>query len=348
MPVWVESLWLTRPSHRNWLGLALAASAFGLLVGIGGNWFIYRVGGHSSPKGVSSNVGSDRLPVGLAIRMVEAGLLVTWDTSSPQVRAADRGTLIIKDGDWRKQMELNRGELASRSVFYKPENSDVDVKLELSISGVTRSSEYITFISSAESGQPVAAIPTLKVFKANTLVSTPVEGTAARSELAPLGFQSSTKATFKPPDSKGNADITARVLTLSIPDDSVNPIRQAPSNLNAILPQALVNSTLSPPKSEAGELRESGHGVTPPIPVRRIVPTLTSNLREFFRHGAEVEVVVSIDANGIPTGAKPVHGPAILYESAVRTAMQWRFQPAHSANKNLPSEMSITFRFKHD
>lgn len=69
--------------------------------------------------------------VGMKVEGQGDGMLVSWDRQLSQVRTATGGLLTIDDGPQRRRVVLNEGDLASGSILYRPESSDVNLALEL-------------------------------------------------------------------------------------------------------------------------------------------------------------------------------------------------------------------------
>jgi TonB family protein len=82
------------------------------------------------------------------------------------------------------------------------------------------------------------------------------------------------------------------------------------------------------------------HPVTPAVP-RGVGPMITTDV--------QVDVAVSIDANGKVTGARvaSTKGTAagLLTIEALKAAQLFRFQPAQENSRNIASSMVLTFRF---
>lgn len=74
-------------------------------------------------------------PFSIALRGAESAghLHLTWDRSSPAVRAATRARLIITDGDQTRSLELTREQIHNGSVVYRPVTDRIEVRLELSL-----------------------------------------------------------------------------------------------------------------------------------------------------------------------------------------------------------------------
>ena len=58
-------------------------------------------------------------------------LRVSWKGSAPAIGEAQRAVLRIEDGQYRKELELDPGQLRSGSVAYLPVTGDVNFRLEL-------------------------------------------------------------------------------------------------------------------------------------------------------------------------------------------------------------------------
>ena len=58
-------------------------------------------------------------------------LKLHWNPNSPDVRRAQRGTVVIQDGGRESRLELDGGELRSGVASYWPESREVGFRLEL-------------------------------------------------------------------------------------------------------------------------------------------------------------------------------------------------------------------------
>jgi hypothetical protein len=95
------------------------------LSGAAALWYYYPLWNSQSP---STPVRAD-----LALTLQRAGsdYRVTWDAASPVVQAGRRGALLIKDGGFEKELELNREQLLSAGVVYSPATADVSFRLKV-------------------------------------------------------------------------------------------------------------------------------------------------------------------------------------------------------------------------
>jgi hypothetical protein len=88
---------------------------------------------HSFPAWTGRTATTASLGPELSLELERAGtdFRVTWDANSPAVLAARRGTLFIKDGNFEKELALDREQLASAGVVYSPATTDVSFRLEV-------------------------------------------------------------------------------------------------------------------------------------------------------------------------------------------------------------------------
>jgi hypothetical protein len=75
-------------------------------------------------------------------------LEVSWNDLSPNIMAAQSGSLTIEDGFGRKTIRLDAAQLRNKRIFYAPVSSDVNIRLEV-VGGNRRSAE-----ESVRFGQP--------------------------------------------------------------------------------------------------------------------------------------------------------------------------------------------------
>ena len=88
--------------------------------------------------------------LGLSATAKEENVHIKWNRESPAIRAAQRGHLEIKDGNFVKTVELDSGALQTGSVMYPPLSPNLSLRLELSIKGSSTVSETLDW----SKGQP--------------------------------------------------------------------------------------------------------------------------------------------------------------------------------------------------
>jgi len=119
-----------------------------------------------------------------------------------------------------------------------------------------------------------------------------------------------------------------------------------------------------PPRSNSGGSEGSNvHEVVPPVPpashsaapgsveqggvVHRVLPAITQNVRETIWGTVRVRVRVNVDPSGRVAAAKfDSAGPSPYFAGlSMRSARQWKFQPAAINGKASPSEWLIRFDY---
>jgi hypothetical protein len=58
-------------------------------------------------------------------------MLVTWNKAAPEIAAATRGVLAIRDGAAQKNLDLDKTQLSTGSVLYTPATGDIQFSLEV-------------------------------------------------------------------------------------------------------------------------------------------------------------------------------------------------------------------------
>jgi len=112
----------TFQKHWTW---AIPVAIFALL-GAGAFWHFF-----PALTGASASAASVRADFFIELERAGTDYRVTWNGHSPAVLAAKRGVLLIKDGGFEKELELDRDELATAGVVYAPSTTDVVFRLEL-------------------------------------------------------------------------------------------------------------------------------------------------------------------------------------------------------------------------
>ena len=112
------------PSPKR-LAWAIPVAIFALL-GAGAFWHFF-----PALTGGTASAATLRADFSLELERAGTDYRVTWDGQSPVVQAATRGVLLIKDGGFEKELELDRDQLATAGVVYAPSTADVVFRLEL-------------------------------------------------------------------------------------------------------------------------------------------------------------------------------------------------------------------------
>jgi len=154
-----------------------------------------------------------------------------------------------------------------------------------------------------------------------------------------------TADTPPPPQSPAASEATAKEPELK---PQVTPKEQMPATAQKEAPKVVATSAPAPQPVPAQPASQLGV-VTPPMPVRKVMPNLRNIAPQLLFDTTAVDVQVSIDATGRVLEAHPVNSgkkvnQAIIGE-AVKAAMQWTFEPATHGGKPVPATHVITFRF---
>jgi hypothetical protein len=110
-----------RSPIRQWV---LAAAGVAMLVGA-----VAIVRHERAPAPTTQAAPSSRTP--LYIDREGATMRLHWNPASPDVRAANRGAVVIHDGKRESRLELTPAELRSGVASYWPESKEVSFRLEL-------------------------------------------------------------------------------------------------------------------------------------------------------------------------------------------------------------------------
>ena len=108
---------MSNQPKMRWIWTAPLAIA--ALLGAASFWHLY-------PRSVSAHADFS-----LELQRAGTDYRVTWDGQSPVVQAAKRGTLLIRDGSYEKELTLDRDQLATAGIVYSPATTDVSFRLEL-------------------------------------------------------------------------------------------------------------------------------------------------------------------------------------------------------------------------
>lgn len=125
-----------RERRRSWLWIPLSFIflLLGVLLGFQAALTLY-------PKQVT--VDAAAFGLGLSASTKDENVHIKWNRESAAIRAAQRGTLEIRDGKYTKTVELDSGALQTGSVMYPPVSDNVDLRLQLTIRGSNVVSETL-------------------------------------------------------------------------------------------------------------------------------------------------------------------------------------------------------------
>jgi protein TonB len=292
-------------------------------------------------------------PFGLDADKREDHVLLKWNTSAPALLAARSAQLIVRDSQQERKLELSYKTLSSGRLLYITGGGDLELTLEVDGPDGRRVSESVTFVASPLSNS-------LHV-DASVTPQRSAPHNAAQGEAS--GTVPQASRTFVPPSPAKPAEEKA-TTPLDIPPE----VALVPSAQQPIVPsQPIFAPPSAPPAVAPGvPLPDSEAALVPSValvpasgsndksfslaqPVRRVAPVIPANVRTMMHGSAQVQVNVSIEANGLVTDAKLVSATGsmanILAPLALNAAKRWQFTPAQSNGHPLPSQQIIVFGF---
>jgi TonB family protein len=364
------------PSVRRfrWRARAIAVGSAALLIVLAALFYWMNVGARlfGSPVRAES--------LGLHVQRTSDRLAVSWNQNAPEMGSANRAVLTIRDGNYQKAFFLNQTQLRAGLVSYRPDSQDIDFGLELyrnqtqivkdklhvflegvsptGSGGLSPASSELQGAHGSVKSAPNMAVVTRKdppVTEALHVFTNPIQKSSNSIPIPSIQPPESTApATSAPTDALGSqlARLNTRIDAPAIPlipagtSDS-SPAKTDPST--STLSQAARPQVASPPAAAAASGSRSDSFVGPEV-LRRVSPVISQSVRAQMRSDIEVGVTVLIDANGQVTNARVVSTkgalPGMVTDEALRAARSFRFKPARVNDRNIPSEMLLSFQFR--
>jgi hypothetical protein len=294
--------------------------------------------------------------LGLSAEMQGTRLHVIWNRQAPAIRQARAGKLVIRDGGSIRELQLSQAEITSGFVIYPPVSNDV--LFELQVLGPGRPSleslRVIDPLRSETSPAPVVELPSQQVQRPTSSATADRE-VEKRSPVATVGPGSelnqpkvATRNRFVPPNPPPRS--IPAVPDLAPPSGASILIEaQHPAALSTVAPVAAQVQIPPQPRPLRSSERPPALVVTPPKPIRQVVPNLRALGIPSVYASVDVPIAVRVDVRGRVVSAQPEkYDPNIsrsLVAAAVAAAKQWTFQPASSGGNPVPSSHTIVFHF---
>jgi periplasmic protein TonB len=283
---------------------------------------------------------------------------IGWSRNADVVVKAVGGHLSITDGQNRKELDLDPGELRSGSIVYTPATDSVVVMLQV-VGGklalpVSESVRVLAAISPARSpGTQTQESSPRKSTELKTSPTVPsVAGGLGGSEKQALTVPPGRLATPVKTDSRkleeiaGNmrpatpiASATSRTTEFGAPNIAIPVQPELGPNVTAFVsaPQpAAPSASLSP---------ERGGKVEPPQLIEGKAPGYPATAQRIRLTGS-VELRFHIDADGRVNRVIVVKGNTLLAKVATEAVQLWRYRPARSNGIPVESESSVVFVFQ--
>jgi outer membrane biosynthesis protein TonB len=292
------------------------------------------------------------LPVNLSVARNGEGLRLTWEQKSRPIQLATMGILTIFDGAHNIRLNLDALELKSGAVFYLPETQNISFRLE--ILGPAGTTEWTRVIGGSPAAPKVTwrSVPP-KPVKAKSagpkpkLAQVEVASHQDRPRLEPSPFEMPAL----PPAPMLIETPPPPPIGLHVSAEGEQRHEVAPSV--SVTAQPVVDGRFGRVVGKVPLLRrfgKSAQAFVPPKPVSEVQPTLRPEERRSVTQNLRLDVKVYIDESGMVQYAELLT-PASektrnLAAAAVYTARRWRFTPARSGERAIPSEFLLRFDFK--
>ena len=291
---------------------------------------------------------STQASFGLNAAQTDKGFAITWDRRNPEIAAAQGALLRVRDGSAEKSIVLDANQLRAGSLSYTPVAGDLDFRLQLNRSGQPAGSEslHVIVTSGVTSGAP-------RIVAARATDAAPKSVAPSKPAQAPVQHApaEAPRPTFSlPPIVATNLPAEPVLTPPSENIETAGPTGAGKmAGLMEVSPAAVAPPVRAPEKKpDAAPLRVASAAVGPEV-IYRAPVTLTPMESSMLAPQVEIDVLVSIDANGAVTGAhvNAARGgaAALLTNKTLEAAKLFRFRPARQNNHNVQSSMVLTFRF---
>jgi TonB family protein len=285
----------------------------------------------STPQsGALSN--SQAASLGMRVETDGPGLLLSWNRYSRAVQSAQSGVLAIQDGPQHRDVALDRNQIATGSVFYRPAADDVSFRLDLrdvhgaSAAQILRVLDASPRKPAAGAVHPDAALPPEKPHETERKpIAIPQSASRPGMRLA-----SNTSPIPAPPpavETGPASDPVTGVLQLA-------PVAPSPALSQPAAPAAALGAPTVPKESPA---------YVPPRPVKWVQPNVQ------MTQPLDIKVKIRIDETGHVTAAHAlIEGPKPdrkLLAAAAAAVRQWTFEPAKVRGANVSCEETVVIHF---
>jgi hypothetical protein len=300
-------------------------------------------------------------------------LTLLWDSEAAVVRSAQKGVLVIEDGQREAQQTLDPADLRSGKLVYVPSHSNVRFRMDLVSQTGAVETASIRVLGLAPRSLAQIVDPSTKdadAFRSRTKMDAPPSASSddAPTQLRPVSDaggelevdQPLVTAAIRstPPETTPAVEKERKQVSSApspIPVAFTKPTSTAETQTNLIAQQTLpspavtpVVPTEMPPRlliSQATQEPRVKTKTNPSIPLG-----LQSMLRSRSRAQVVIPVRVRIGTLGEVTSAHADLSPGGVLESqlaniAATTARYWTFYPATIDGRPVSSELVINFKF---
>jgi hypothetical protein len=191
-------------------------------------------------------------PLGLNVNPEGDVLRVTWNRNSAAIRSGTGGVLRIDEGAQRRDITLDRGQLASGAVMYRSDARDIT--FHLAVNGKTHSEEMIRFVTGGGVSPVPATAPitTPSVTKAPLTTTPPTTTplTTTTNKTPPITKTPLTKTPSPPPAEVSKTPARANPVPAAT---DVQPIRKAEQRTSSVAVRSAPQTQPAPPDRPAAE-----------------------------------------------------------------------------------------------
>jgi hypothetical protein len=287
-----------------------------------------------------------------AAQPVGEKVAVTWSATNPVVRQAQRGLLVIVDGNHADRVELNNQELSVGRYTYAPHSSNLSFVLTVyrddnnfvgGSADIDIGPEKVTAAAAGSLDAP----PAISSREIEAPAKTALRSGPDRSTSPNNASKFTPRKAFLPPKSgTGPAQSLQMVPPPELVASDIAPQVAFPGGVSVTPP-------ISPPvpTPQTGAKREQ-IAYTLPVPITRVVPQSPKEAKTLLHDTVVIQVQVDIDAAGHVVKATPLDLNAIdrrvLAVPAVAAAKEWKFEPAKRNGVPMPSQTVLQFRFNRE
>jgi len=296
--------------------------------------------------------------LGLNVDRLGDALLLSWDPRSSVVQDARQATLWITDGETRKTIVLDRGQLAHGNVTYAPLSDRVAFRLELSDGGRLVADSIVSVVPATRSETEPAKSPVVEqqTPKPHPLKNVPPSRKATpapRPRVPKLAVPAQQSTEFTAPAEIVKAQPAEAVAAPPIPEPL--PIRRfelqpLPSVAISFRYDATPEPERKSPLRRLFHLHarpEPGDDVVPAKPVQAVKPHVPMMVAAALPGDWQMDLRARIDERGRVSQVELL-SPGLddrLAQLALNAVKRWDYQPAHSNGTAVASALIVTFQF---
>lgn len=269
--------------------------------------------------------------LGMSVTLKGSVMEIHWDKDSPAAKSARSARVDIWDGAENVSVLLNSAQLTLGRLLYGPYSSDTRIQLQF-ITPTGTVEDRVRVIQAGSAEEDNNRVSRSRVESSDTLGrrDTPMPRPAQPDNERPR--PRSVRKIFVPPTPKAKAP--SEVAVMEVPQLTLARLVPPPSapKVDVLLPSPAPNTA-------------TARIVTPPVALGNPVFYVPPTLRTQSMAGKVVSVKLYLDKDGFATQVDTPQLAPRLSALINDTVRRWRFKPATSGGKRVPSEMIIYLKF---